>query len=178
MRDIARAARSRNTHDTGFVAPEPSCESTEAITLEEYRTMVQPKRPRNDAEYEMQCALIAWRDRLVGQYPVLSALVHWPSGEHRSKASAVRIKRLGGSRGLPDIWLLVPQSGQQNGIAWHRPGMCLELKAGKNKLSADQERWRAILETCHFAYYEVRDDWTIAARLIAAWCGLPEGVVP
>lgn len=146
----------------------------EGITLEEYHAMVQPKRPRNDAEYEMQCALIQWRDSLVGQYPVLARLVHWPSGEHRSKAAAVKIKRMGGARGMPDLWLFEPR-----GTLWGwRTGLCLELKAGKNKMSIEQERCRGWLIECGFEYEVVYDSWPIAARLISAWCGLPEGLVP
>jgi hypothetical protein len=182
MKHVAAPSRQRNTHDTGFVAPGVTGESTgDVLTVAEARAaglLGTQRQPRQEREYEMQCALIEWRDRLAGQYPILSRLVHWPSGEHRSKAAAARIRKMGGAPGLPDLWLFVPRLMSRGDGAVFVPGMCLELKAGPNTLAPAQRDWRLQLGLCGFAYEVVTDDWTQGARLIAAWCGLPNEVVP
>ena len=135
-----------------------------------------PRAPRAHPEQDMQIALIDWRDTLLGQYPLLDQLVHWPNGEKRDKATAALLAKMGVRRGLPDLWLFVPRYVPAHNVSYS--GLIIELKAPGEDLSPDQERWKPILEACGFLWVTIAGEWTAAAAAIAAWCGMPEGTVP
>lgn len=71
-------------------------------------------------EEQEQIAIFKWRDLMLGQYPQLALMCHIPNGGLRSKTEAVRLKRAGIKRGIPDICLFWP-----SGI-YH--GLLIELK--------------------------------------------------
>ena len=172
FRAVVSATQASHRRDQEPIAPQHGTQrATEPVelTAAEYRAMTK-RAPRNHAEQDMHEALIAWRDVHVGQYPVLARLAHWPAGEYRTPKAAAQIKRLGGAAGLPDLFLFVPGAVSA--------ALCIELKCGKNTLSDAQSQWREWLEEADFDYNIIYDDWTIAARLICAWCGLPEELVP
>ena len=72
--------------------------------------------------------------RQAGATGVVTALHHIPNGGMRSKAEAVRFKRIGVKAGVPDLCLPVARKG------YH--GLYIELKRQKGgKLSEDQKKW-------------------------------------
>lgn len=75
-------------------------------------------------EHEHQCAFFKWM-RL--QYPNVVAFAI-PNGGQRHKAVAVKLKREGVLKGIPDVF-----------IADGRPGMFIEMKADKGSLSDHQK---------------------------------------
>lgn len=84
-------------------------------------------------EAREQEALFRWAAFAVGKYPELKLLYHIPNGGSRNKAEAAHLKRQGVKAGVPDLHLPVARSG------YH--GLYIELKAGKNKTSKNQDRW-------------------------------------
>lgn len=94
-------------------------------------------------EYEDQCALFRWRDSMVGQIPDLALLNASLNGVRLTIGQAVKAKKMGMSRGYPDVSLPVPRG------EYH--GLFIELKAlpyinaeGKKivpKVSVEQAYW-------------------------------------
>jgi len=84
-------------------------------------------------------------------------LHHIPNGGKRDKITAYRLKREGVKSGVPDICLPVSR-GKYNGLY-------IELKAGKNKPTENQEFWIAELKKQGYLV-EVCYDWAKAKDLI------------
>jgi len=84
-------------------------------------------------ESDEQIALFEWAAFQTRKYPELDLLYHIPNGGHRHKTTAIRLKREGVKAGVPDLCLPVPR-----GI-YH--GLYIELKAGRNRTTDNQDRW-------------------------------------
>jgi len=67
------------------------------------------------------------------KWPELDMMFHVPNGGSRHPMEAANLKRQGVKAGVPDICLPVPR-----GI-YH--GLFMELKAGKNKTTPEQDKW-------------------------------------
>jgi len=89
------------------------------------------------SEHAEQCALIEWADLMVatGKYPQLEWLHAIPNGGHRNKITAGKMKAEGVKAGVLDLHLPVPVGGC--------PGLWVEMKYGRNKLTETQQRWAA-----------------------------------
>ena len=85
------------------------------------------------SEASEQRALFQWANIIVGQIPELTLLHHVPNGGKRDKVTAALLKAEGVKSGVPDVCLPVARGG------YH--GLYIEMKAGKNKLSVNQETW-------------------------------------
>lgn len=88
-------------------------------------------------ESEEQEALFQWAEAMSGKYPCLRLMYHVPNGGHRSAAVAGKLKAEGVKAGVPDICLPSARGG------YH--GLYIELKAGKNKATKEQEEWLSAL---------------------------------
>lgn len=94
-------------------------------------------RPRNTPEEDFHIGLvqhIRWRLR--------KGVIFWhtPNGGARSKASAGKLKAMGVRPGVFDLMFIIPVSGEP-------PAICfLELKAGRNKMSTEQNIFAAELD--------------------------------
>lgn len=88
-------------------------------------------------ESEEQVALFEWAEAMSGKYPCLRLMYHVPNGGHRSAAVAGKLKAEGVKAGVPDICLPSARGG------YH--GLYIELKAGKNKATKEQEEWLSAL---------------------------------
>lgn len=76
---------------------------------------------------------------LEASVPALKYLAHIPNGGARSKASAGKIKGMGGRKGIPD-YMLYCRRGPV-------PGMAFEFKAdATEELTEDQRDWMAELK--------------------------------
>jgi hypothetical protein len=82
------------------------------------------------SEATEQAALVQWAQLNEQQYPELRYLFHIPNGGWRHYQTAVRLKGQGVKRGVPDLFLPFPL-----------PGLWIEMKFGKNKLTPNQSRW-------------------------------------
>ena len=82
---------------------------------------------RNNLEFREQCALFEW----LSYYPKIRQ-VTWatPNGSGRHIVEAVNLKRSGVTKGVPDIFMALPNKTAH--------GAFIEMKAGNNKPSKEQ----------------------------------------
>jgi hypothetical protein len=80
-----------------------------------------------------------------------------PNGSLRNLITAVKLKREGVKRGVPDVFMAVPRQG------FH--GLFIEMKYGKNKLTTEQKEFIAFAESegykCAVCY-----SWSAAKEVI------------
>ena len=93
--------------------------------------------PAYPAEFGLQCALITWAKLNEARWPELALLHHIPNGGHRHANVAAGLKRAGVKAGVPDLVLPIPRGGY--------PGLYLELKSPKGRLSKAQREWISAL---------------------------------
>lgn len=94
-------------------------------------------------EEQEQAYIFQWCTLMEKQYPELSRLFHIPNGGLRSLPEAVRFKRTGVKKGVPDLFLPVARGG------FH--GLFIELKRKKGgTVSPEQKQWLADLEAEHY----------------------------
>lgn len=116
-----------------------------------------------------QASLFEWADGHASTVRELGLLIHFANGGYRHKAVAAKLALLGVKRGVPDLLLPVPRSGKS--------ALFIELKAGKNKATPEQAAWIDVLNRAGNLAL-VCNGWIEAARAIATYLGLPEGVAP
>ena len=85
------------------------------------------------SEENEQITLFRWAEFAMNQYPELKLMYHIPNEGKRSKITGARLKAAGLKSGVPDICLPVARGGYI--------GLYIEMKAGKNKLTDNQEKW-------------------------------------
>lgn len=145
---------------------------TTALQLATLRLARETKKRRSD-ESDNQIALVRWAglasfpralpgvkpDERIGDY-----LFAVPNGGARSKATAGRLKAEGAKAGVWDLMLALPV-GRKHGL-W------IEMKAGRNNLTAEQRAWRDRMTA---AGYEcaVCWSWETARDAILAYIGAP-----
>ncbi len=109
------------------------------------------------SESEEQIALFQWATLYAKKFPELELLYHIPNGGKRHKSTAVRLKAEGVKAGVPDICLPVPKGN------YH--GLYIELKAGKNTTTDNQNRWLQVLKANGYDT-AVCYGWETASRVI------------
>ena len=109
------------------------------------------------SEHAQQVALFAWAAYAQAEYPELELLFAIPNGGHRHKATAGRLRAEGVKRGVPDVCLPIPRGNYA--------GLWIEMKYGRNKPTADQERWIEALRAAGHRV-EVCYEWTEARDVI------------
>jgi hypothetical protein len=95
------------------------------------------RKPRSDHEHEEQVKVFTWALEHEHEYPDLEWLFAVPNfagrlGKKTARHGA-RLKAEGRKVGVLDIWFPVKRG--------RHTGMVIEMKAGKNKPTADQQRW-------------------------------------
>lgn len=83
------------------------------------------------SEHGEQCVVVDYCR--LRRYPVFAI----PNGGSRNKAEAARLKAEGVSAGVPDLFIPLPND------TYH--GLFIEMKAGKNKTSKEQDAWISLL---------------------------------
>lgn len=116
-------------------------------------------------ESEMQIALFDWAKLQEKKYPELKLLHHIPNGGKRNITTAVRLKREGVKAGVPDVFLPVARKG------YH--GLYIELKAGKGKVTINQDFWIDELREQKY-FVDVCWDWEVAKSLILKYLEVNE----
>lgn len=90
-------------------------------------------------EEQEQAYLFQWAMLMTNRFPELSLLFHIPNGGARSLTEAVRFKRAGVKKGVPDLFLPVARGG------FH--GLFIELKRERGgRVSKEQKEWLSALE--------------------------------
>ena len=111
-------------------------------------------------ESEEQRSLFDWATIAAGKYPALNLLFHIPNEGKRSQWTGARMRSEGLKSGVPDLCLPVARSG------YH--GLYIELKAGKNKPTANQLAWLEALEAQGYKT-AVCYGWEAAKNVIEAY---------
>jgi hypothetical protein len=124
---------------------------------------------RRHLEDDQAVDLIRWRDLHKRKYPELGLLYHCPNGGFRNAREGARLKAQGVLAGIPDYHLPIARQD------WH--SAYFELKAGKGKPTEAQLDISAKLLLAG-NYCQFVTGWVEAARAIARYLGLPEGIAP
>jgi hypothetical protein len=94
----------------------------------------------------------------------LAYLFAIPNGGWRHPATAARLREEGVRAGVWDLCLPVPRG--------EYVGLWLETKAGKNRLTPEQDAWGRAMRRLGFRC-EVYRDWVEGSRIVLDYLGLP-----
>lgn len=119
------------------------------------------KRRLGAKEFALQCVFADIVRRWISKD---WKFTHLPMGEHRSKATAARLKRMGVTAGWPDFVFVGPAC-----VFW------LELKRESGKLSEEQRDMRGHLMRCGFPYL-VTSSVNDAVTTLQDYNILPRGI--
>lgn len=115
------------------------------MTVAEFRAMQGKKgKKRSTPEHDEQVALFFWAELNKSKVPELELLLAIPNGAYYGGHWSVanRMKEEGVKKGVPDIFLPVPMTYLNEGqVVGMKAGLWIEMKAGKNKTSPDQDWW-------------------------------------
>jgi hypothetical protein len=109
------------------------------------------------SEHQHQAALIRWANASLGVYTELRWLFAVPNAAKRGVKMAAMMKAEGLKAGLPDLMLPVARG--------EYIGMAIEMKFGKNKLTAAQQEWADGLKSLGWRH-EVCYDWEKAREAL------------
>ena len=117
-------------------------------------------------ESEHQIAFFQWVKVMSGRDPRLATIFSVPNGGYRSKVTGARMRAEGALSGVWDIFVPVPV-GQSAGL-W------IEMKCGKNKLTANQIIFReSVGDGYLWAICYTYDD---AIRTVSDYLGIVSGL--
>jgi hypothetical protein len=85
------------------------------------------------SEYQEQCALFDWVDAHLQLHPELKMMFATLNGLRLPIGLAIKAKKQGNRKGVPDVFLMYPSKGWQ--------GLVFEMKVKPNKLTKEQEEW-------------------------------------
>jgi len=106
--------------------------------------MAKVKRRNAQPEYEAQCAVFAWAALMEGKYPDLALLFSTLNGVRTSMRQAIKAKKAGMKKGVPDLWLpKATYRGAASEVC--TPGLVGEMKAPNGVVSKEQKAWLAAL---------------------------------
>jgi len=115
------------------------------MTIAEYKALQGKKgSKRSTPEHDEQVALFFWAELNKSKVPELELLLAIPNGAYYGGHWSVanRMKEEGVKKGVPDIFLPVPMTYLNEGqVVGMKAGLWIEMKAGKNKTSPDQDWW-------------------------------------
>lgn len=120
--------------------------------------------PRQQIEHQQQCALIQWAEGKAKRYPNIGLLMAYPIEGKRNIITAVRLKKKGARRGIPDLFLPV-----QNSCCG---GLFIEMKSPEGYLNSDQKWWRDRLLEQGYSH-AVCHSWVEAAMTICQYLDIP-----
>lgn len=106
-----------------------------------------------------QIALMTWVRLVATKYRALDLVFHIPNGGYRDIRTAAKFKAMGLKPGVWDIFVPVPA-----------PGLWIEMKAGKGRLTPAQASFRDQMEP-HGYSFVVAYSWHEAAQAIADHVG-------
>lgn len=102
-------------------------------------------------ESKLQESCVKWFD---AQYPEYRQLLFAiPNGGARNVITGAMLKRQGVRKGIPDLFLSIPQVKTN----WHINGLYIEFKAGKGKLTEEQETFQILAMKNGYRCEVIRD---------------------
>lgn len=113
-------------------------------------------------ESQEQILVMEWAELMKVKYPELEALHHIPNGGMRNIITAVRMKKEGVKKGVPDLCLPVPKNG------YH--GLYIEMKRQKGLASKEQGWWIEFL-TKHGYRAKVCNGFEEAKKVLLNYLG-------
>ncbi len=115
-------------------------------------------KPPVPTEYDEQAALIEWADLASKKWPELKWLHSIPNGAHTHIVTAMKLKKSGVKRGVPDLSLPVSRHG------YH--GLYIELKRQRGgRVDADQVACHTFLRDAGY-FVTVCKGWEAAKNEI------------
>lgn len=105
---------------------------------------------RGSPEHDEQVALFDWANIMGDKHPELRLMFAVPNGAFYGRywSTANKMKAEGVKKGVPDVFLPIPvaKTDKKTGeITKLTAGLWIEMKAGKNKTSPEQDEWIAQL---------------------------------
>jgi hypothetical protein len=126
------------------------------------------RAPSRDLEHQSQVSLFDWARDQEEQWPELARLFAVPnfSGRLGKKTArhGARLNAEGRKKGIPDVWFPVRRG--------HFVGLVIEMKAGRNQPTKEQNDWLAHL---HRSGWRIFVAWSMeeAKRAILEYLELP-----
>ena len=114
------------------------------MSVAEYNKKMKKKSGKKASpEHDEQVFLFEWANVMQNKHPELKLLFAIPNGGQRNIVVATRMKAEGVKSGVPDVFLAVPvaRTSPEGMIEDMKAGLWIEMKAGKNKPSANQKEW-------------------------------------
>lgn len=105
-----------------------------------------------DIEHQIQSEYFKRLEWHCNKYPLLKYIYAVPNGGKRSIGVAVKMKREGVKRGVPDVFIPFVKFDYSGVKGIIYPGMYLETKTVTGKLSKEQKEYKAHLEMQGYAY--------------------------
>lgn len=137
-----------------------------------------------ELEHQEQVALFNWAKFCENKCPLLRMMFSIPNGGKRHITVARKLKAEGVKAGVPDIFLPVPVEGfvketSEESEKFYSgilkpvkiPGLFIEMKVGKNKLTENQVGWFNELKK-HGYQYNICYSWIEAAKVICEYLDL------
>lgn len=103
------------------------------------------KTPRASLEHDEQVAVFDLLRANEAKFPLLRLIFAIPNGGHRNIVVAGKLKAEGVKKGIPDIYIPIPHVV----CAYH--GAFIEMKAGKNKPTKEQQDFLIAVEKLGYA---------------------------
>lgn len=99
-----------------------------------------------------QIRVIQWAKHRESEYPALKWLMHIPNGGRRDGREAAVLKQMGVKSGVSDLFLPHPASVliKESGEWGNYHGLFIEMKYGKNILSAGQKEFLYDMALCGY----------------------------
>lgn len=108
--------------------------------------------------------LVTWLRMMESRHPELALVYHTPNGGYRDARQAAKFKAMGVKPGIWDLFVPIPA-----------PGLWVEMKAPKGRLTPAQAKWRESLEPAGYRF-AIAYSWSEAARYIADHIGFDTDV--
>jgi len=109
------------------------------------------RRDASPSESQIQCAFVSWCRWNEAKYPALRLAFAVPNGGLRNVITAVRLKREGARKGVPDWMLPVPLIKWGDGgvirVGRQASGLMIEFKSDKGRLSPEQKDYHKLANT-------------------------------
>ena len=96
------------------------------------------------SEHDLQVSVFDWVERHKASLPELANYFAIPNGGKRPIGTAVKMKKEGQQKGVPDTFLAIPT------LYYH--GLFIEHKWGSGQLSEPQKTWKSKLENYGYLY--------------------------
>lgn len=117
------------------------------------------KKATQPSEYDHQCALIAWCEKHKERIPDLGFIFASNNGIRVSIGVAVKMKKAGMKKGVPDLFLPIPRHGFS--------GFFIEMKVKGGSFGTEQADWFDRLQEKGYRTSVYYSWWDAAAAILS-----------